>query len=284
MFKYIIQNIKTEQNLKKYIESLGLSGNKVNKLFQMSCCYINRTIQNPNYIVKNNDFLEIDTSIFEIMKYRSLEFNLTVLYEDENFIVVDKPFGCIVYDVEDKITSMCNYLSYYYKQNKKKTNIFPVHRLDTDTSGCLVFAKDIITASALSKKFENKEIVKKYVALVQGVVEKEGSINKNIGSDRHVNNKMVIYAKGKSAITKYKLLSTNDKTSLVEAIPITGRTHQIRVHLASIGNPLVGDTLYGSKYQNDRILLHCQSISFKHPFKDKNITVYSPLPEGFELR
>lgn len=284
MFKYIVKNIKTEQNLKKYIESLGLSGSKVNKLFQMNCCYVNRTIESSNYIVKENDFIELDTSIFETMRYRPIEFNLTVLYEDENLIVIEKPFGNIVYDPEDKIPSMCNYLSYYYKQNKKKIEIYPVHRLDTDTSGCLVFGKDIITASSLSKMFENKVVTKKYVALVQGVVEREGTINKNIGTDRHINNKMVIYPKGKIAITKYKLLSTNEKTSLVEAMPITGRTHQIRVHLASIGNPLVGDVLYGSKYQNERIMLHCQSISFKHPLKDKNITVYSPLPDEFKLR
>ena len=284
MFTYIIQNLETKQNLKTFIGSLGLSVNKINKLFQMDCCYVNRVLQKPDYIVKNNDFLEIDTSIFETMKYKPIEFNLTVLYEDEFLIVVDKPNGYIIYDVDDSQTSMCNFLSFYYKSNKKKTDIYPVHRLDTDTSGCLVFAKDIITSSSLSRKFENNEVIKKYVALVQGCLEKEGTINKNIGSDRHINNKMVIYNKGKVAITKYKLLKTNNHTSLVEAIPITGRTHQIRVHLASLGNPLVGDALYGSKIRNSRILLHCQEISFKHPMKDKNITIYSPLPDGFELR
>ena len=94
---------------------------------------------------------------------------------------------------------------------------------------------------------------------------------------------MVVCERGKQALTKYRLLETNKKVSLVEAIPVTGRTHQIRVHLSSIGNPIVGDKTYGSKIDCERVMLHCQYISFIHPIKEKALTVYAPMPDGFEL-
>ena len=147
----------------------------------------------------------------------------------------------------------------------------------------MIFAKDVVSASGLSRSFELNEVTKRYVAKVSGITNDEGCINKNIGKDRHVNNKMVVCERGKQALTKYKLLETNKKVSLVEAIPVTGRTHQIRVHLASIGNPIIGDKTYGSKVANDRILLHCQYISFMHPIKQKSLTVYAPMPEEFKL-
>ena len=150
--------------------------------------------------------------------------------------------------------------------------------MDTDTSGCLVFAKDIITASALSKKFENKEIVKKYVALVQGVVEKEGSINKNIGSDRHVNNKMVITKNGKPAFTRYELIKLLHGKSLLKVFITTGKTHQIRVHLAAIKHPIVGDEKYGATIPANRALLHCAEITFAHPNYNKDIVIKCKLP------
>lgn len=283
MFKYKLPDISDNITFYQLLNSLGLAKNKINQLFQMKCCYVNRTLKKQDYILKSNDFIEIDTSIFESMKYKSVDFNLTILYEDDYLIVVDKPSGYIVYDINDEKVSVCNFLSFYYLNNKKKTNIFPVQRLDFDTSGCLVFAKDVITASSLSKQFENRVIEKKYIALVQGIVEKEGIIDKKIGSDRHINNKMVISKSGKTAITKYKLLKTNYYTSIIEAIPITGRTHQIRVHFSSIGNPLIGDALYGSKIKNERVLLHCKQIKFLHPLKNKEIIVYSSLPDEFKI-
>lgn len=283
MFKYKLPDISDNITFYQLLNSLGLAKNKISQLFQMKCCYVNRTLKNQDYILKSNDFIEIDTSIFESMKYKPVDFNLTILYEDDYLIVVDKPSGYIVYDINDEKASVCNFLSFYYLNNKKKTNIFPVQRLDFDTSGCLVFAKDVITASSLSKQFENRVIEKKYIALVQGIVEKEGIIDKKIGSDRHINNKMVISKSGKTAITKYKLLKTNCYTSIIEAIPITGRTHQIRVHFSSTGNPLIGDALYGSKIKNERVLLHCKQIKFSHPFKDKEIIVYSSLPDEFKI-
>ena len=104
--------------------------------------------------LQENDLLELDLSIFEIQKYKPIQYNLTILYEDEYIIVVNKPSGFIVYDVEDEKESICTFLRYYYKQYKKNFEIIPVHRLDIDTSGCLIFAKDVVSASGLSRSFE----------------------------------------------------------------------------------------------------------------------------------
>ena len=283
MFKVVIDSNNANNTISKYLDKLGVSIQRKKQLNSSNAFYVNRVIVNSSYELKENDFLEIDLSIFETKKYRPVEYNLTILYEDEYIIVIDKPSGYIIYDVDDKKDAMCNFLRYYYKQYKKDSSIIPIHRLDSDTSGCLVFAKDVITGACLSKSFEKNVITKKYVALVSGVVNKEGSINKNIGKDRHINGKMIICDRGKEALTKYRLIDSNSKFSLVEAIPITGRTHQIRVHLSYIGNPLVGDVLYKSKVKADRVMLHCQSISFMHPIKEKAVTVYSPLPQEFKI-
>lgn len=283
MFKVVISNKHHNTTLCKYLELLGISVQRRKQLLSMNTCYVNKVLSSGDTVLQENDLVELDLSIFEVQKYKPSEFNLTILYEDEYIIAIDKPAGYIVYDAEDEKISICNFLRYYYKQYKKKTDIVPVHRLDTDTSGCLIFAKDVVTASGLSRSFEKNEITKRYVAKVSGAMNKEGCINKNIGKDRHVNNKMVVCERGKQALTKYRLVDSNNKFSLVEAIPVTGRTHQIRVHLASIGNPIVGDKTYGSKVSNERILLHCQYISFMHPIKEKALTVYAPMPEEFKL-
>lgn len=283
MFKIVIDSKNDNKTLGEYIETLAISVQRKKQLLNNNTCYINKVLSSKEDILKENDLLEIDLSIFEIQKYKPVESNLTILYEDEYMIAIDKPSGYIVYDPEDVKVSICNLLRYYYKQYKRKCEIIPVHRLDSDTSGCLIFAKDIITAAYLSRSFENNEVIKKYVAKVSGVINNEGTIDKNIGKDRHVNNKMVVCERGKKALTKYRLISTNKKESLVEAIPVTGRTHQIRVHLASIGNPIVGDKTYGSKVNNNRILLHCQYITFTHPIKEKTLTVYAPMPEEFKI-
>lgn len=283
MFKVVISNKHHNTTLCKYLESLGISVQRRKQLLSMNTCYVNKVLANCDTVLQENDLVELDLSIFEVQKYKPCEYNLTILYEDEYIIAIDKPAGYIVYDTEDEKTSICNFLRYYFKQYKKKVDIIPVHRLDTDTSGCLIFAKDVVTASGLSRSFEKNEITKRYVAKVTGAMNKEGCINKNIGKDRHINNKMVVCERGKQALTKYRLLETTNKLSLVEAIPVTGRTHQIRVHLASIGNPIIGDKVYGSKVSNDRILLHCQYISFMHPIKEKALTIYAPMPEEFKL-
>lgn len=283
MFKVVINSNNSGISINKYLDQLGVSVQRKKQLNSINSLYVNKTLVKGDFLLQENDLLEIDLSLFEVKKYRSIEFNLTILYEDEYIIAVDKPSGYIVYDLDDIKDSICNFLRYYYKKYKKNCEILPVHRLDTDTSGCLIFAKDIITCASLSRKFEKNEITKKYVALVSGLVDKEGSINKNIGKDRHVNGKMVVCERGKEALTKYRLIKTINKFSLVEAIPVTGRTHQIRVHLSSIGNPIVGDILYKSKVINDRVMLHCQTISFMHPIKEKAVTIFSPLPEEFNI-
>lgn len=282
MFKIVVDESNNNINVNSYLDYIGLSNQRKKQLLNNDLCYINKIPCKGNDVLQNSDLFEIDLSIFDVKKYRPIEYNLTILYEDEYIIVVDKPVGYIIYDTDNDKPSICNFLSYYYKQYKKKCDIYPIHRLDQDTTGCLIFAKDLISASNLSKSFEKNEVTKKYVSLVSGVLNKEGSINKNIGKDRHINGKMVICERGKPALTKYKVLKSNNKLSLVEAIPVTGRTHQVRIHLASIGNPLVGDSLYGSKVKFDRVLLHCQSISFIHPIKKKAVTVFSPLPLEFK--
>ena len=268
---------------KDYLVLNGLSIDKIKYLLNNKCCYVNGNNVDENYLLKNNDSICIDTSFYDEIDYLPTEYKLDILYEDDYLLIVNKPSKCIIYDT-DKLNTMANYIAYYYMINDLNYKVRHVHRLDYDTSGCLVYAKDIITHASLNKMIEDGSFKRYYLAVVENrMAKKEGLIDLSIGKDRHINGKMVVSKNGKKAITHYKVLEETSKYSIVSLKLDTGRTHQIRVHMSAIKHPLFGDSLYGSKIKKDRVLLHSHIVEFIHPITKKKILIECPKPKDMNM-
>lgn len=195
-----------------------------------------------------------------------------ILYEDAQFLIYDKPPYVTVESLE--------------KTLKQRL----VHRLDKDTTGALILAKDKETFAAMVREFKNKKVQKTYLALVDGVpMEKQGTVENYLGKQKEWEGQSVWGAvdskQGQQAITQWKCMRKGSHCALVECKPITGRTHQIRTHMASIGHPILGDWQYSQKfickYHPPRILLHALRLSFHHPITHATISVEAPLPADF---
>lgn len=227
--------------------------------------------------------------------------NLEILYEDDDFVIINKPAGML--SVPDRFNQEIPNL--YNILKLKYGNIFIVHRLDADTSGVIVFAKNQAAHRDLSIKFEKRDVKKNYVAIVNGKIEKQdNSINLPVAERKGKPGTMKIYRyAGKKAITNYKVLESFKRFTLVEVELLTGRMHQIRVHFQAIGHPLAVDPVYGgrealflseikSRYQKKedeeekplirRLTLHAKSIEFKHYRTNKIIRVEAQIPKDFK--
>jgi len=206
--------------------------------------------------------------------------NTKFIYEDSDLIVIDKPAGLLVHPVKNENNTLLDFLK------NKYPNAQLVHRLDKDTSGLMIVAKNQKTYEWLKSQFQNRQIKKKYIALVHGILkDKKGIIAKSISKSRKRGGRQTIAPIGKrrEAITRYTVIKEFSNYTLLEAMPETGRTHQIRVHLASIGHPIAGDERYKFKRQQklerlNRQFLHASYLQFK--MSDGNIKeFYSNLPE-----
>jgi 23S rRNA pseudouridine1911/1915/1917 synthase len=161
-----------------------------------------------------------------------------------------------------------------------------VHRLDKETSGCLVVAKDDVTHQNLSAQFAGREVSKTYLAVVRGQTRRPfGKIDAPIGRHPVHRQKMAVVdvGRGRDALTEWRCLATGEGMSLIECQPKTGRTHQIRVHLKHLGHPLLGDPVYGSRGSWPRHLLHAWKLRFRHPVSGQDVVCQAPVPEDFPL-
>lgn len=199
------------------------------------------------------------------------------LYEDEHLLIVDKPVKMKTHPNQpDENDTLLNHVASYLADEQVSPYI--VHRLDKETSGVIMLAKSPLILPVLGRMLENKEIRRTYQAVASGKLnEPQFVISKPIGRDRHDKRKRRISERGQEAITHVSVLKTSAKQSEISCQLETGRTHQIRVHLASIGHPIIGDPLYHPKSTStERLALHAKTLSFKHPFTDEVITVDSP--------
>lgn len=193
------------------------------------------------------------------------------LYEDDHLIVVDKPAGIKTHPNQPKETgTLFNDLAAYLKQKDQQPYV--VHRLDKETSGAILFAKNPLVLPILGRLLEEKQIYRRYQAVVEGPITKDLTITKKIGRDRHDRRKRVIDERGgQVAVTHINVSAHTQKESRIFCVLDTGRTHQIRVHLASIGYPIVGDPLYNRQQSGDRLQLHAYQLILKHPFTEQRL-------------
>ena len=213
------------------------------------------------------------------------QIELSVIYEDESLIVIDKPAGLSVHPgpghpdgtLINAVMALCPDITGVGEDNRPGI----VHRLDMDTSGVIVVAKNDRSHRSLSDQFKNRTVTKKYVALVEGnMYQKKAIIDGPIGRDPHNRKKMAIIENGRDAKTEYAVDERFAQFDWLSVKPKTGRTHQIRVHLCSLGHPVAGDILYGNRVAGlDRQFLHAESLSLAHPSNNSLMEFKSPLPQ-----
>lgn len=256
---------------------------------------VNNKLVKPSYVVKKNDIIKITFPDIKPMSVELQNIPLNILYEDEDIIVINKPQGLTVHPGAGRYKdTLVNALLYYCKDltgvgGTERPGI--VHRLDKDTSGVMVVAKNDLAHNSLQEQIKNRKFDKKYLALTRGKVKSdEIIISTPLGRDVKNRKKFRAYKnpqniKVREAITHGKVLKRFDNFTLLEIVPETGRTHQIRVHLSSIGHPVVGDALYGGK-ANCEIggiklkgqLLHSYSLGFLHPKTQQYVHFTADLP------
>lgn len=210
--------------------------------------------------------------------------DVAILYEDDHCIVFNKPAGIDTHPNDPGQTgTLANAAAFHMQSNGELTRPRHIHRLDRDTTGAVLFAKNALIAAILDKMLEERTIKRTYLALAEGVIrQNKGTINKPIGRDRHHPTKRRVSATGQSAVTHFNVLDRNkhEGYTLVKCSLDTGRTHQIRVHFSDIGHPLAGDTLYGGSDAFARQALHAVRLEFIHPFTSETIICHAPFNDS----
>ena len=273
-----------------------LSRSRIQKAIKDGRVKVNGLIGRPGQKLKPQEVVEI--SVEEKAAASDLEaqpIELEVIYEDEQILVINKPFGLVVHPGAGLTGgTLANGLIFYYPEIKEVGSpLRPgiVHRLDKDTSGLIVVARTQAAYNSLRQQFEDRTVEKIYLGLARGrFKEKEGIIDLPVGRHPALRQKMSVKSKKpRVALTRYEVLREFRHSTFLALKPLTGRTHQLRVHLAAIGHPLVGDSRYGQtqgnrRRQERRLFLHAFRLSFRHPLSGEKVEFESPLPPALEAR
>lgn len=276
--------------LDQYVMNLtGFSRTKVQKMIKGNTILVNGKPSKNSYQVEVGDKIEVQSFSEEEMSHEAENIPLDIVYEDDDLLVVNKPNGMVVHPaVGNPHGTLVNALLYHSKNlSDINGNFRPgiVHRIDADTTGLLVVAKNNETHIALAEQLKNKTTHRKYVALCWGVIEEDsGDIIAPIGRDLKDRKKMAVTDKNsKDAVTHFRVLERYKNATKVELELETGRTHQIRVHMNYIGHPIINDKVYGNRKLFDETgqCLHAKTLGFIHPLTKQYMEFDSPLPECF---
>ena len=268
-----------------------LSRTMIQRLIENGEILVNGKIKKISYKVQLGDILEINIPKPRETDIKAENIPLDIVYEDNDIIVVNKPKGMVVHPANGNLDgTLVNALMSICKDSLSGIGgeIRPgiVHRLDKDTSGLLIIAKNDTAHINMSNQIKNRQVKKIYIALVRGIVgEDEATINMPIGRSTKDRKKMAVRKDGKEAITHFKVLKRYGKYTLLEIKIDTGRTHQIRVHLSEIGHPVIGDMVYSNgknEFGVEGQMLHAESLDFKHPITGKEIHLEAELPNYFK--
>ncbi|PKF87995.1 RluA family pseudouridine synthase [Bacillus sp. BA3] len=221
---------------------------------------------------------------------QAADLGISILYEDDVLLIANKPAGMDTHPSQPgEAHSLLNGVAHHLQKTGQTCMIKHIHRLDKDTTGAVLFAKNRLIGSMLDRMLEEREIKRTYLALVEGNIKKnEGEIKEKIGRDRHHATRRRVSPTGQTAVTHYRVLNRDPKKNLtlVSCTLESGRTHQIRVHFSHLNHPLAGDTLYGGKRTFPRQALHARKIEFIHPISEEKMIVEAPFidePDIFDV-
>ena len=277
-----------EIRIDKYLTSkLDLSRETISKMIDNGYILVNDKNVKCSYKVKENDKILVKDGFIKEMDLEATKMELNIVYEDDYLMVIDKPSGLVVHPgAGNSNNTLVNGLLYYNKALSNKDDFRPgiVHRLDKDTSGLMIVAKDDKAHEILADDFKNKRVHREYIALLDGVFPQEKAIvDAPIGRSKTFFDKMEVTKDGKKAVTHIEVLKKYKDYTLVKLVLETGRTHQIRVHLSYIGYPVHNDPVYSNKKCSSfGQFLHSAYLKFEHPITKKVLEFNSKLPKEFQ--
>lgn len=290
---FIIEEKDQGKRIDKYLSEAfqDKSRSFIQGLIEKDGIKVNNKIPKSNYKLKSLDEIEVILPEPEMLKVDAEEIPLDILYEDEDVIVVNKKQGMVVHPAPGNYNgTLVNALLYHCKDLSSINGVIRpgiVHRIDKDTSGVLVVAKNDESHNKLSEQLKDHSMKREYYALVEGRLKSEkGTIDKPLARNKKDRLKISVVEGGRRAVTHYEVLERYNGCTLIKCVLETGRTHQIRVHMASIGFPLIGDPLYGFKKQKFKLngqMLHAKTLGFIHPTKNKYVEFTTDLPEYFNV-
>lgn len=281
------KNLRLDVFLSKYFEDKSRS--YLQNLIEEGNVKVNEKLKKSNYKLKAGEKVDILIPEPIGLDVEPEDIPLDIVYEDNDVIVVNKPQGMVVHPAAGVYNgTLVNALLSHCKDLSGINGVARpgiVHRIDKDTSGVLVIAKNDNSHNKLAEQFKDHSMTRSYVALVEGILKKdEGTIDAPLGRHPVERIKIAVIKDGRRAVTHYKVLERFNNNTLVECVLETGRTHQIRVHMCHIGHPLVGDPVYGHKKQRFNLkgqMLHAKKLGFIHPSTGKYMEFQSDLPDYF---
>ena len=293
MKEFIVKQEEANKRIDAFLSSKveDISRTALQRLIEEENILVNNKKTKASYKVQVNDKITLNEQPPKTISLEAQDIPIEIIYEDNDIIVVNKPKGLVVHPANGNPDgTLVNAIMAICKDSLSGIGgeIRPgiVHRLDKDTSGILIVAKNDKSHINMSEQIKNREVKKTYIALVRGIVkENEATINMPIGRSTKDRKKMAVAKNGKNAITHFKVLKRYDKYTLLEVKIETGRTHQIRVHLSEIGYPIVGDSVYSNgknEFGIEGQCLHAKSLEFKHPITNKQMNLEAELPEYFK--
>lgn len=289
---YTIEEENVGKRLDLFVSEneVDMSRSFVQGIIEKQQVKVNGQIKKSNYKLRVGDQVQVELAEPVELQVEAEDIPLDIIYEDSDVIVINKPQDMVVHPAPGNYTgTLVNGLLYHCKDLSGINGVIRpgiVHRIDKDTSGVLVVAKNDKSHNSLAMQLKDHSMKRTYYAIVEGIVkEEEGTVRTNIGRHPVERIKMAVVKDGKEAITNYKVLERFKSNTLVECRLETGRTHQIRVHMAHLHHPLIGDQVYGYKKQKFKLqgqALHAKNLGFIHPTTGEYMEFDSQLPEYFQ--